>query len=253
MNEAGAEFCEAGLWQLVESGRYRADLDTWSGLAADIGGPVLDLGCGVGRVSHHLNRLGLTAFGLDRDPHLIADFDRTRPAGSPAGIVRDVAGLDDPDATVEGRPFRLVIAPQQLVQILEGREARMRLFRALPGILEPDGVAAFAICEELPEVDVHYPGVPPDLRELGRWVHSSHPVAIEAHPDSVTALRLRQSLGPDGASTRADDRVTLDRLDRNAIESELTAAGLRPCGTGVIEQTDRHMGSTLVLARRPLS
>ena len=253
MSEARAGFSEPGLWQLVESGDYRADLSTWSDLAAKHGGPVLDLGCGIGRVSHYLSRLGFTTFGLDRDPDLIADFDRSRPTGAPAGFARDVADLADPQSPLRGRRFPLVIAPQQLVQILGGREARMSLFEALPGLLEPNGLAAFAICEELPEVDIEYPGVPPDLREVDGWIHSSQPVTIDSNPDSVTARRLRQSLSPEGTSTRSDDAVTLDRLDRSTIERELSAAGLRPSGTGLIEPTDRHMGSTLILARPPLS
>lgn len=253
MSEPRNGCSEAGLWQLVESGRYTADLETWSRLAGQTGGPVLDLGCGIGRVCHHLNRLGVRAVGLDLNPDLIDDFDRSMPAGSPAGIVGDASALTDSAVFAGDERFRLIIAPQQLVQILGGREARMKLFEALPDLLEPDGLAALAICEDLPEADIHYPGVPPDLRKVGDWVHSSHPVAIDSQPDSVTALRLRQSLGPDGTSTRADDRVRLDRLDHATLEAELGAAGLRPCGRGLIEQTDRHMGSTLILARPPLS
>ncbi len=253
MNGPDGGFSEEGLWQLVESGRYEADLEAWCDLARRCDGPILDLGCGIGRVCHHLNRRGFSAFGLDRDPGLIADFDRTRPPGSPAGIAWDASALADSGSPLSGRRFGLVIAPQQLVQILGGREARMKLFRTLPDVLEPDGLAAFAICEDLPHVDIHYPGVPPDLREVGEWVHSSHPVAIDATADSVTALRLRQSLGPGGVSTRAENRVTIDRLDSDTITDELVAAGLRPDGTEVIEQTDRHMGSTLILARPPVS
>jgi len=95
--------------------------------------------------------------------------------------------------------------------------------------------------------------VPPDLREVDGWVHSSQPVAIEPTDDSVTALRIRQSLAPDGESVSSRDSVTLDRLVRSGIERELRAAGLIPEGIGEIEQTDRHMGSTLILARSSTS
>jgi ubiquinone/menaquinone biosynthesis C-methylase UbiE len=40
-------------------------------LAADAG-PVADLGCGPGRVTAHLRSLGLTAFGIDLSPAMIA-------------------------------------------------------------------------------------------------------------------------------------------------------------------------------------
>jgi SAM-dependent methyltransferase len=253
MSAGGNGFCEAGLWQLVESGRYRADLAAWADLAGATGTPVLDLGCGIGRVSHHLNRRGLTTVGLDVDPGLIADFDRTRPEGSPPGIAWDATRLDDPGGPVAGRTFRLVIAPQQLVQVLGGREERMKLLTAIPALLAAGGAAAFAICEDLPDVDIEYPAVPPDLCEVGESVHASQPVAIEPAEASVTALRVRSSLAPDGQVTRTEDSVTLERLDWAGFGEELGAAGLRVERTAEIPPTDRHMGSTLILARAALS
>lgn len=265
MNPAHGGFSEAGLWQLVESGEYTVDLDAWSELAAAADGPVLDLGCGVGRVSHHLNRLGHPTVGLDRDPGLIADFNRTKSEGSPAAVPADVSERTDlagllapggplgPESPWQAKRFGLVIAPQQLVQIIGGEEARMNLLHALAEILEPGGTAAFAICEELPEVSIHYPAVPPDMNEIGGWVHCSQPVAIEPTADTVTAVRLRQSLAPDGTSTRSEDVIVIHRLSRDGFERELLAAGLQPTGGGSIAQTDRHMGSTMVLARPSLS
>jgi hypothetical protein len=119
----------------------------------------------------------------------------------------------------------------------------------LPALLEPDAMAAFAICEELPDWPVDYPDVPPDLRELGGWVHSSQPVSIETDPHSVTAFRERKSLSPSGEVLTARDTITLDRLDSQGLEAELLEAGFIPAGSSPIPATDRHMASTLVLAR----
>ena len=38
-------------WHDAECGSYRADLPLWRELADEAGGPVLDLGCGSGRVA----------------------------------------------------------------------------------------------------------------------------------------------------------------------------------------------------------
>jgi SAM-dependent methyltransferase len=225
------ELSDAGLWQLVESDGYRVDLDIWAGLAAAFDGEVLDLGCGIGRVSHHLSRLGHPTTGIDCDPGLVEDFNRTRPEGSRPALTVDATGLLDPGSPLRGSVFDLVIAPQQLLQVLGGHEARMKLLVALPELTAPGGLAAFAICERLPETPVDYPDVPPDLRELDGWVHSSQPVSIETGPEAVTAVRNRKSLSPAG-------------------EAE---AGLEPAGSSPIPATDRHMASTLVLARRPTS
>jgi SAM-dependent methyltransferase len=249
VSDRGAGLSDTGLWQLVESDGYRVDLAIWAGLAARADGQVLDLGCGIGRVSHHLNCRGHPTTGVDRDPQLVSDFNRTRPDTATAALTVDVTGLLDADSALRDRSFDLIIAPQQLLQILGGRQARADMLSALPRLSPRGGLAAFAICESLPEIPVDYPDVPPDLREVGGWVHSSQPVSIETTPDTVTAVRQRKSLSPDGEILVSLDAVTLDRLDRDGLEVELLEAGLTPVGSSPIPATDRHMASTLVLAR----
>jgi SAM-dependent methyltransferase len=46
---------------------------------ADGAGPVADLGCGPGRVTAHLRDLGLTAFGVDLSPAMVAVARETYP------------------------------------------------------------------------------------------------------------------------------------------------------------------------------
>lgn len=48
-------------------------------VAADGGRPVADLGCGPGRVTAHLHSLGLTAFGIDLSPAMVAVARRAHP------------------------------------------------------------------------------------------------------------------------------------------------------------------------------
>jgi predicted TPR repeat methyltransferase len=49
-------------------------------------GPVADLGCGPGRVTAHLHSLGLTAFGVDLSPAMVALARRAVPGPSPAAL-----------------------------------------------------------------------------------------------------------------------------------------------------------------------
>ncbi|HEV2726755.1 MAG TPA: class I SAM-dependent methyltransferase, partial [Solirubrobacterales bacterium] len=62
------------IWHDVECGSYAADLPLWEELAERCGGPVLELGCGTGRVALHLARRGHRVIGLDRDRELILEF-----------------------------------------------------------------------------------------------------------------------------------------------------------------------------------
>jgi SAM-dependent methyltransferase len=58
----------------------RAMLATFAELVQAAGaGPVADLGCGPGRVTAHLHALGLTAFGIDLSPEMVAVARRAHP------------------------------------------------------------------------------------------------------------------------------------------------------------------------------
>ena len=64
------------------------------------GGPVGDLGCGPGRVTTYLDKLGLDAFGIDLSPEMIAVARQAHP-----GLrfeVGTMTGLGIPDGTLAG-------------------------------------------------------------------------------------------------------------------------------------------------------
>ena len=72
-----AEFIDG---MLAEQPLDRAMLAAFADLvrAADVG-PVADLGCGPGHVTAHLHALGLTAFGVDLSPEMIALARQAHP------------------------------------------------------------------------------------------------------------------------------------------------------------------------------
>jgi SAM-dependent methyltransferase len=245
---------EEGLWQVVEFAGYTADLPLWEELAGRGRGSVLDLGCGVGRVAHHLANRGSAVTGVDLDPGLVDDFNSIArglelPAGASSRAVEaDASDIGNPSGPLAGRTFDLVIAPQQFVQLLDA-ERRLTLFRGIHRLLAPEGLAAFAICEDLPQESIHFPGVLPDSREDGGWYYSSLPVAIEPSADWITSWRRRERVSPDGEIERSDDEVRIHRLHRKDLERELGEGGFGPLRIVEIPQTERHMGSTAVIAR----
>ena len=59
------------LYQAQHS-EYQEDIPFWLVLASEQGSPILELGCGTGRVLHPLAEAGYTCYGLDHDPGMLA-------------------------------------------------------------------------------------------------------------------------------------------------------------------------------------
>ena len=220
------------VWHEVECGSYGADLELWEELAAQGPGPILDLGCGAGRVMAHLSRRGYEVCGLDRDPGLIDGL-----VGAELGDARDFQ---------LGRQFGLVLAPMQLAQLFAGADERVRCLGCVAEHLTPGGLAAFAIVEEMPEAVDAAPPLP-DTREVEGWVYSSLPIETLVDPDSIRVRRLRQTVSPAGELSEQVDEVVLRTLDAASLEGEAGQVGLRPAGRRAIPPTADHVGSTVVL------
>jgi len=236
---------EAAVWQLVESCGYTADLAVWSDLTEGCD-TVLDLGCGIGRVARHLAVEGREVVGIDFDPDLVADLNRLSRGESVTAVSGDATALERVDLGRER--FQAVLAPQQLLHILGGEVSRQQAIEGVRDRLEPDGIAAFAISEWVPgesrDIDVL-----PDVREIGDWVYASRPVAVEDDGDSLTVVRLRQIVSPEGSLVESHDRITLDRMDRESLADELAEAGLVAVRWIDVPETDRHIATVVVVAR----
>jgi SAM-dependent methyltransferase len=58
--------------------RHLEDLPFWQNLAVQQGNPLLELGCGTGRVLLPLCEAGFSVFGLDNDPYMLAILHQNR-------------------------------------------------------------------------------------------------------------------------------------------------------------------------------
>ena len=123
------------IWHDVECGAYEGDLELWRELAAETGGPILDLGCGTGRVAIDLARHGHSVHGLDLDPELVAALN----ARAAAGELPAAARVGDGREFDLSEDFPLVLAPMQFIQVLGGAAERLACLRCARRHLRPDG------------------------------------------------------------------------------------------------------------------
>ncbi|HEU4392538.1 MAG TPA: class I SAM-dependent methyltransferase [Solirubrobacterales bacterium] len=234
----------AAIWHEVECGSYEADLGLWEELASDAGTPVLDLGCGSGRVALHLARRGHPVIGLDVEPALLERLD-ARAGGMPVQTV-----LGDARAFELETDIALALAPMQLVQLLPGAEDRLELLGSIAAHLLPGGRVALALVESLPSGN----GVPPlpDVREVDDWVYSSLPLDTAVDGGEIAIRRLRQTVSPAGALDEEENEVRIQMLSAAQLEREGAEVDLVPLGRRDVPPTDLHVGSTVVVLGRPV-
>ncbi|MFC3574560.1 class I SAM-dependent DNA methyltransferase [Streptomyces yaanensis] len=113
------------------------------------GGPVGDLGCGPGRVTTYLDKLGLDAFGIDLSPRMVAVARQAYP-----GLrfeVGSMTGLDIADGTLAGALawYSTVHTPPQELPAL---------FEEFHRVLAPGGylLLAFKVGDECVHLDHAY-------------------------------------------------------------------------------------------------
>jgi SAM-dependent methyltransferase len=230
------------VWHDLECGGYVEDLPLWRELCGD--GPVLDVGCGTGRVALDLALQDVPVVGLDSDATLLGALNE-RADGLPIETV--CADARDFDL---GRRFPVVLAPMQTVQLLGGAPGRAGFLRCARAHLEPGGLLAAALADALEGFDEQTATPPlPDMREQDGFVYFSQPVAVRDEGERVAIHRVREIVDRDGGRTSGRDVVRLDRLAPDELEAEARTEGFTVLERRLIGATDEFVGSVVVMLR----
>jgi len=127
----------------------KRDVPFWRNLALQAGGPVLELGCGTGRISLPLGRAGVRLIGIDRSEPMLA---RARARTKRARLTENISLIrgDIRFTPFPGPRFSMVMAPYGILQsLLRERDLKATLAE-VHRVLEPGGTFGIELVADLP-------------------------------------------------------------------------------------------------------
>ncbi|MDQ3657799.1 MAG: methyltransferase domain-containing protein [Chloroflexota bacterium] len=140
----------AALYDL-EHDPFRDDIDLLLSFAEAMGGPILEMGCGSGRVLAPLAEAGSTVVGLDRSTTML-DRARTRLASTSfADRVSLVEGDMAGDVPLPSEPFGLVAFTLNALMHLPSPELQIAALADARNRLAPDGQLIIDIVNSTPD------------------------------------------------------------------------------------------------------
>ena len=200
------------------------DIPFWIGLAQKQAGPLLELGCGTGRVLVPLAQVCPSTFGLDNDADMLAFLRRSLP---PTLHSRINVWLADLAAFHLETHFPLIILPCNTYSTLP-KEKRQKMLVLVQHHLEAGGI--FAVSMPNPEYLLRLPAtVESELEEIFPHPSDGEPVQVSSSWKRTGRIFVinwnYDHLLPDGrvARTPAQVRHFLES-PQNHLE-ELTNAG----------------------------
>lgn len=238
-------------------GAYRVDIDHWLALARQAPvGPFAELGAGTGRVTLALARAsGRTVWAFEHDRSLAAELAR-RACGLPIAVVR--ADASDYRAYPATLQFALVIAPQQLAQLVG---ARLRpLLAAVVRRLRVGGLLALAVCTDsdlraagVAQNSWHELSLPWRSMEVDGWRVATRVVAVGRRGRELVIEREQRVERSDACEPgwRRYVRERLSTLEAHEVERLGRDLGLQAARRIALPADAESAPATIVVMRKP--
>ncbi len=219
MTSSGSDFARLFHSQYAD---FYEDIPMWLALTRRHGAPVLELGCGTGRVLSHLADAGHEVTGIDSNPAMIALANEHLTSGRITILDADLR-----DFSI-ARQFPLAIAPMNVLAELSDDDL-LRTLCTVRDHLTQDGVLAI----DLPNPDdaLSFPGEDGELIQTFTEQESGHHVQVSAHHrlapsgDTVIVTWHYDELLPNGMVTRHRFETTFHLRTPEILQSMLVQSG----------------------------
>ncbi len=128
----------------------REDVPFWTRLARQTGGPVLELGCGTGRVLLPVARTGVRIVGVDRSAPMLSRARRRIRRSSRGSRVSLVRGDIRMLPFAGPGQFGLVMAPYGILQSLTREADLVATLESVARVVKPGGTFGLDLVPDLP-------------------------------------------------------------------------------------------------------
>ncbi len=206
--------------------RHLEDLPFWLELARLSGDPILELGCGTGRVLIPLAQAGHRTVGLDRDPGMLKYLQdnldlRIKPR--PSLIVADISRYS------LAQQFPLIILPCNTLSTLEAEQRRACL-GCVRRHLQSGGM--FAVSLPNPHVVSHIPAHSSvELEDEFILPRTGNPIQVSSAwwrtRHAFTVTWIYDQLYPDGRVERVTIETSHQNIPAQAYLDDIQAVGLK--------------------------
>ena len=137
----------------------RRDVPFWRRVASAVGGPVLELGCGTGRVSVPLARAGVNLVGIDRSAPMLDRArkrllrSRSRSRSSNPQILKSLDFIrgDIRSLPFEDETFPMVLAPYGILQSLIRPRDLTATLASVARVVAPGGTFGIDLVPDVPK------------------------------------------------------------------------------------------------------
>jgi len=201
--------------------------------AARGGGPVLELGCGTGRVSLAIAEAGIPVVGLDRDPAMVETAEAKRRASTRAARRHARFVRADMRAFAFRRDFARVLAPFRSLQTLLSVSEQLAALSCARESLRPDGRLVFDVFTPDPGSVAAASEAPSPLGRTGRSFRDEtgetvEHVSVRFDPATQTAelaYAYDRTAGGGSGTEREYETMRVRWFHRYEMEHLLARAG----------------------------
>jgi ubiquinone/menaquinone biosynthesis C-methylase UbiE len=140
LRESGSLFVEAyDAFYSSPGPPINGDVAFYDRVAREVGGPILELACGTGRIALPLAKAGLRVTGVDRSEAMLI-IARCKLAALPASVQERLGLVNQDMSTLNlGRRFDFVFVPFRSFQALLTIDLQRRSLEAIRLHLKPSG------------------------------------------------------------------------------------------------------------------